>query len=132
MVYALKDLTKIGWLATKNVTNVISTSFTETAAVNCPSSKNFLKRFLAGVFGIEFRSPLTVPESLSILGIEKMTDPLTIRKRSEKLWEANNPEKGGSVYLQEKILLSTKLLLEHLEKNPPKYEQNEEKTEGEN
>ncbi|KAJ3439500.1 import inner membrane translocase subunit tim16 [Anaeramoeba flamelloides] len=131
MVYALQDLSKIGWLATKNVTSVISKSFAETAAVNSPSSKNIFKRLLAGLFGIEFRSPLTLPESLSILGIEKLTDPLLVRKRSEKLWEDNNPEKGGSVYLQEKILLSTKLLLEHLEKNPPQYHQNEDNQDSE-
>ena len=64
-------------------------------------------------------TPLTRDESIKILGIEsKVTnikddiDPQAIMERFEELFSRNDPEKGGSFYLQSKIYFAKEFLMQ--------------------
>lgn len=77
---------------------------------NDNSNKNFADKFSFNNFMV---SPMTKEEALKILNLkqnEELTSE-TIIEKFEKYMEANNPEKGGSFYLQNKIYYAKEFLM---------------------
>ena len=80
-------------------------------------------------------TPLTRDESVKILGIESAInnikddiDPKLIMEKFEDLFGKNDPEKGGSFYLQSKIYFAKEFLMQDYppELNISKYNPSED------
>ena len=79
-------------------------------------------------------TPMTRDESVRILGIEKAienikddVDHAVIMERFEEMFSKNDPEKGGSFYLQSKIYFAKVFLMQDhpTELNESKYNPDE-------
>ena len=64
-------------------------------------------------------NPMTREESIRILGIESTIndikddiDPKVVMDRFEELFSKNDPEKGGSFYIQSKIYFAKEFLMQ--------------------
>jgi hypothetical protein len=89
---------------------------------NTNTNQNFADKFSFNNF---MTTPMTEEEALKILNI-KLTDEVTsklIMEQFEKYMESNNPEKGGSFYLQNKIYYAKEFLMLDFpaEENQSKY-----------
>lgn len=61
------------------------------------------------------KRPMTLQEAQMILGVTKDTPPEKVEEIFNKLFTANDPEKGGSFYLQSKIYYAKQFLDRHRE-----------------
>lgn len=69
---------------------------------------------------------LTLEEAMQILNIEKL-DPEKVRKSYEHLFTANDKAKGGSFYLQSKIVRAKERIDTEFKGKQPKPEQSQPK-----
>mmetsp|Transcript_20529 Transcript_20529/g.56692 ORF Transcript_20529/g.56692 Transcript_20529/m.56692 type:complete len:121 (-) Transcript_20529:175-537(-) len=67
-------------------------------------------------------SRMTHEEAAKILDIKDVLKPEEIQERYQKLHSANDPTKGGSAYLQEKLTLAFKVVSERPAPQGPKPE----------
>lgn len=67
------------------------------------------------------RTGITLEEAQQILNIEKL-DPELIAKHYEHLFNANDKSKGGSFYLQSKVVRARERLDQELESRNPETE----------
>ena len=67
------------------------------------------------------RTGITVEEAQQILNVDKM-DPELITKNYEHLFNANDKSKGGSFYLQSKVVRAKERLDQELESRKPEME----------
>ena len=82
-------------------------------------AKQSFDKFTNKTFGRMMTSPMTREESVKILGIESTLnkieddiDPKAIMDRFEELFAKNDPQKGGSFYLQSKIYFAKEFLMQ--------------------
>jgi import inner membrane translocase subunit TIM16 len=69
-------------------------------------------------------TPMTKEEAMKILSLkeDQLKEPAQIMEQFEKYMMANDPEKGGSFYIQNKIYYSKELLMKNYpEQNISKY-----------
>ena len=81
--------------------------------------KKDFEKFTNKTFGRMMTNPMTREESIRILGIESTIndikddiDPKVVMDRFEELFSKNDPEKGGSFYLQSKIYFAKEFLMQ--------------------
>ncbi|KAJ2723600.1 mitochondrial import inner membrane translocase subunit TIM16 [Coemansia sp. Benny D115] len=68
-------------------------------------------------------SGITVDESVKILNIEDVENKEELMKKFEHLFETNDPKKGGSFYLQSKIIRARERIEMHWAQEKLKAEQ---------
>ncbi|KAJ2343464.1 mitochondrial import inner membrane translocase subunit TIM16 [Coemansia sp. RSA 2618] len=71
-------------------------------------------------------SGITVDESTKILNIADANDKEELAKKFEHLFEANDPKKGGSLYLQSKVIRARERIEMHWAQEKLKAEQAEQ------
>lgn len=78
---------------------------------------------------------MTLDEACKILDVKppqggKMENPESVIERYKKLFDANNPEKGGSFYLQSKVVRAKERLEAEIKPIVEKMEQEAEVKQG--
>ncbi|KAJ2230825.1 mitochondrial import inner membrane translocase subunit TIM16 [Coemansia sp. RSA 1722] len=68
-------------------------------------------------------SGITVDESVKILNIEDVENKEETMKKFEHMFEANDPKKGGSIYLQSKVIRARERIEMHWAQEKLKAEQ---------
>ncbi|XP_034835859.1 mitochondrial import inner membrane translocase subunit TIM16 [Maniola hyperantus] len=71
-------------------------------------------------------SGLTLEEAMQILNLDKL-DPEKVKNNYDHLFTANDKAKGGSFYLQSKIIRAKERIDTELKSNRPKAEQSQQK-----
>lgn len=98
---------------------VIGKAFIRAVRQEYAASQEAAKRAGGGRKGAEraaqnIRSGITVEEAQQILNVSKL-DPEEIRQKYEHLFNANDKSKGGSFYLQSKVVRAKERLDQELE-----------------
>ncbi|KAJ2313853.1 mitochondrial import inner membrane translocase subunit TIM16 [Coemansia sp. RSA 2611] len=68
-------------------------------------------------------SGITVDESTKILNVEDVNNKEELAKKFDHLFEANDPKKGGSLYLQSKVIRARERIEMHWAQEKLKAEQ---------
>ncbi|KAJ2401279.1 mitochondrial import inner membrane translocase subunit TIM16 [Coemansia sp. RSA 2559] len=68
-------------------------------------------------------SGITIEESTKILNIEDASNKEELSKKFEHLFDANDPKKGGSIYLQSKVIRARERIEMHWAQEKLKAEQ---------
>ncbi|KAJ1819781.1 hypothetical protein LPJ56_003579, partial [Coemansia sp. RSA 2599] len=68
-------------------------------------------------------SGITVDESVKILNVDDVNDKEEMMKKFEHLFDANDPKKGGSLYLQSKVIRARERIEMHWAQEKLKAEQ---------
>eukprot|EP01027_Heterolobosea_sp_BB2_P001187 GEZU01001817.1.p1 GENE.GEZU01001817.1~~GEZU01001817.1.p1 ORF type:complete len:134 (-),score=37.21 GEZU01001817.1:266-667(-) len=117
-----KIIVQIGYMAAGIVGKSVADAYRQAASAN-KMHKTAAEAIRKTVIGV---TKMKYDEAQKILGVSKDTPKEIIEERFRKLFEANDPAKGGSFYLQSKIFRAK----ECLDKGPQGEEEAAEATTG--
>lgn len=102
-----------------NIKNNQETNESETKDNNKDNSQRKTGTFSKFSFQNLISSPMTKDEALKILELQKNENltPEDILFQSDKLIKMNDPEKGGSFYIQNKVFYAKEYLLNEFDKS---------------
>ncbi|XP_026500183.1 mitochondrial import inner membrane translocase subunit tim16 [Vanessa tameamea] len=112
-------------------TQVVGRAFARALKQELAASQEAAKRAGGGPEGARRAAAnastgLTLEEAMQILNVEKL-DPEKINNNYEHLFNVNDKAKGGSFYLQSKIVRAKERIETELKSNQPKQDQSQSK-----
>ena len=101
-------------------TQVVAKAFARALRQEIAASQEAARRAGGGQKGAQraaanARTGITLEEALKILNVEKPTDVEQIQKHYKYLMEANDRSKGGSFYIQSKVVRAKERIDEELQ-----------------
>lgn len=78
--------------------------------------KNVLEKDIAAerYYAGGFEPEMTKKEAMMILNLKTLSDTATIKNNYKKILMSNHPDKGGSIYLAQKINEAKKVITEYV------------------
>ncbi|XP_012268959.1 mitochondrial import inner membrane translocase subunit Tim16 [Athalia rosae] len=108
-------------------TQVVGRAFARALRQEIAASQEAAKRAGGGTQGREraaanARTGLTLEEAMRIMNVDSLKHPEEIEKNYKYLMEANDKSKGGSFYLQSKVVRAKERIDQELQSQQPPHE----------